>query len=395
MDDGHVSDLSKKNLILAAAVACFSESGKATPIARIARRAGVPDSIIYHYFKNKEDLLFHAAGEQVKAMTTGLLKHLAPFEDPWDRLREFMWFQLDYHDTHPTYTNLTIFECRSKVRFFNHEAFDHFRQWARIMTGILKRGVEKGVFRPDLPVALIRDALFGLLDQASIHALTTGGGHPAHPDIPAIMHLVVPMLEAPKAFPTDPDKAQRILTAAQHMFAETGYDQTTMVDIARRAGVAEGTLYEYFRNKEDLLFSSLGNRLAAHGALMRDLERPSPLLLLRQMIGHHFFLYLSEPDFMKVLIFEGIFNKGFYLSTAKTAYRSYVTAFDPVLETGQAAGCIRPDIDSRVFRNLLLGLLSHMTLRWYFRADDTRIDRFSEINGAIDLLMRAVAVQAS
>jgi TetR/AcrR family fatty acid metabolism transcriptional regulator len=113
------------------------------------------------------------------------------------------------------------------------------------------------------------------------------------------------------------------------------------------------------------------------------------------MIGHHFFLYLSEPDFMKVLIFEGIFNKGFYLSTAKTAYRSYVTAFDPVLETGQAAGCIRPDIDSRVFRNLLLGLLSHMTLRWYFRADDSRIDRFSEINGAIDLLMRAVAVQAS
>jgi AcrR family transcriptional regulator len=49
------------------------------------------------------------------------------------------------------------------------------------------------------------------------------------------------------------NKQQAVLTAARELFADQGYEETTIVHIARRAGVAVGTLYLYFRNKHDVL----------------------------------------------------------------------------------------------------------------------------------------------
>ncbi|MDA8404334.1 MAG: TetR/AcrR family transcriptional regulator, partial [Desulfobacteraceae bacterium] len=293
---------SKKDRILAAAVDIFRENGKKTTISEIGKRAGVTDSIIYHYFKNKEDLLYYSAGEQVKVLTGILTKHLDGFKEPVDRFREFLWLQLHYHDKHPNYTNLTIFECRSKELFFHHEAFQYFREWTYIMKGILKDGMEKGVFRSDLYIPVVRDAVFGLLDMASIHSLAANETEEAHTDIDGIMALFLPMiLKKNEPCEDESDKAKRILLAAEEIFAEKGYDNATTLDISRKAGVAEGTLYEYFKNKEDLLFSTLGNRLETHSGIFREISaRQSPLRRLKQMIQYHFFLYLSQPEFMKI-----------------------------------------------------------------------------------------------
>jgi len=386
--------LSKKERILATAVAIFREKGKKTTISEIGKQAGVTDSIIYHYFKNKEDLLFYAAGEQVRALTTLLTNHLEGHTLPLDRFREFLWLQLHYHDKNPNYTNLTIFECRSKERFFHHESFQYFKDWTAIMKGILKDGMETGVFRNDLSIPVVRDAVFGLLDMESIHSLAAGETAEANSDIHDIMALFLPMLcQRAEHAEDESNKALRIQSAAESIFAQKGYDNTTTLDISRKAGVAEGTLYEYFKNKEDLLFSTLGNRLETHSGIFREIStRQSPLVKLKQMIQHHFFMYLSQPEFMKVFIFDGIFNKRFFRSAAKKSYTAYVTALYPVLDQGKKEGCIRPEINNRIFKNLFIGVASHMTLRWYFRRDDTRIDKFSEINEAVTLLMRAVSL---
>lgn len=389
-----MTSASKKDSILAAAVDIFRKKGKQTTISEIGHRAGVTDSVIYHYFKNKDDLLFFAAGEQVKELTTMLKDHLNPYTDPVDRFREFMWLQLHYHDKNPNYTNLTIFECRSKEQFFHHEAFQYFRAWTTIMKGILNDGIAVGIFRSDLPIPVIQDAVFGLLDMESIHSLAADETPEAHPDIPDIMTLLLPMILRQESHTEDEtDKARRILHGAESMFARNGYDNTTTLDISRKAGVAEGTLYEYFKNKEDLLFSTLSNRLETHAEIFHEISsRQTPLGRLKQMIQHHFFMYLSQPEFMKIFIFDGIFNKRFYRSKAKKSYHDYVTAFYPVLDQGKKDGTIRPEINNRIFKNLFMGVVGHMTLRWYFRKDDPRIDKFSEINDAVSLLMRAVSL---
>lgn len=392
-----MTEMPKKDRILQAAVDIFREKGKKTTISEIGKKAGVTDSIIYHYFENKEDLLFHAAGEQLKTLTMALKKQLKNHPDPLDRFRAFMHLQLHYHDTNPNYTNLTIFDCRSKERFFRHDAFRYFRDWTVFMRDILEECVEKGLFRQDLHIPVVRDAIFGLLDMESIHSLAAREIDEAHRDMDDIMALLLPMLTR-KDRPRDgvTDKAARILAAAEGIFAEKGYDNTTTLDISKRAAVAEGTLYEYFKNKEDLLFTSLGRRLSDHSDIFREIgTKQSPLARLEQMIQHHFFIYLSQPDFMKTFIFDGIFNKRFYRSSAKKSYASYVNAMNPILDQGKKDGSIRPEVNNRVFRNLFMGTMSHMILRWYFRADDPRIDRFSEINQAVGLLMRAVSVQVS
>ena len=392
-----MTEMPKKDRILQTAVDIFREKGKNTTISEIGKKAGVTDSIIYHYFENKEDLLFHAAGEQLKALTEILKKHLENHPDPLDRFREFMHLQLHYHDTNPNYTNLTIFECRSKERFFRHDAFGYFRNWTVFMRDILVECMENGIFRQELHVPVVRDAIFGLLDMESIHSLAAREIDEAHRDMDDIMALLLPMLTPEKKpRPDDSDKAARILAAAEGVFAEKGYDSATTLDISKRAAVAEGTLYEYFKNKEDLLFTALGRRISDHTEIFREIAtKQSPLFRLKQMIQHHFFIYLRQPDFMKVFIFDGIFNKRFYRSSAKKSYDAYVSAMNPILEQGKKDGSIRPEVNNRVFRNLFMGLMSHMILRWYFRADDSRIDRFYEINEAIGLLMRAVSVQAS
>jgi TetR/AcrR family fatty acid metabolism transcriptional regulator len=384
--------ISKKDRILSAAVDIFREKGKKTTISEIGERAGVTDSIIYHYYENKEDLLFYAAGEQLRALIDVLKNHLEGRSDPLERFREFMHLQLHYHDKNPNYTNLTIFECRAKERFFHHEAFHYFRTWTVFMRDIIDECMKKDIFRQDLHIPVVRDAIFGLLDMESIHSLAAREIDEAHRDMDDIMNLLLPMLVRKEIKQEDDsDKAARILRAAEGIFAEKGYDNTTTLDISRLAGVAEGTLYEYFKNKEDLLFSTLGHRLSSHSAIFREIgTRQSPLWRLKQMIQHHFYLYLSQPDFMKIFIFDGIFNKHFYRSTAKTSYATYINALNPVLDQGKKDGSIRREVNNRVFKNLFIGIVSHMILRWYFRADDSRIDKFFEINEAIDLLMKAV-----
>ena len=386
---------SKKDKILSAAVDIFREKGKKTTISEIGQRAGVTDSIIYHYYENKEDLLFYSAGEQVKTLTDVLKKHLEGRIDPLERLREFMYLQLHYHDKNPNYTNLTIFECRSKERFFHHEAFQYFREWTVFMRNIIEECIHNGTFREDLHIPVVRDAIFGLLDMESIHSLAANETEEAHKDMDDIMALLLPMLlKKEEKHEDESDKAGRILRAAEWIFAEKGYDNSTTLDISRRAGVAEGTLYEYFKNKEDLLFSTLGHQLSNHSAIFKEIStRQSPLWRLKQMIQHHFFIYLSQPEFMKIFIFDGIFNKRFYHSAAKKSYASYVNAFNPVLDQGKKDGSIRPEINNRVFKNLFMGIMGHMILRWYFRIDDKRIDKFFEINEAVSLLMRAVSLE--
>ena len=66
---------------------------------------------------------------------------------------------------------------------------------------------------------------------------------------------------------TDPDKKDNIIRAAIQVFAKRGYAATRIIDVARAAGIGKGTIYEYFRSKEDLFF-------AVFQQVMMDSEAP-------------------------------------------------------------------------------------------------------------------------
>jgi AcrR family transcriptional regulator len=384
----------KRKTILDAAESIMSDKGRSATISEISASSGVTDSVLYHYFKNKEDLLFSVTQERLRDALEKLEEQLQGIMDPASQLSKLIWFQLYYHDTHPDYANLLLFECRSSKRFMQHEAYNLIKRWSDIGRRIITKGISEGVFRQDLSLAIVRDAVFGLVDMENIQSLAAGETPQANTDLDAILDLVLPMIRPVAApSPLTGDKAGRILASALNVFADKGYQSATIQEISKSAEVSEGTIYEYFKNKEDLLFSTLERQFRNNLTLLDELfEMRTPLRKLKRFMRYHFTIYLTQPGFVKIFLFDAIYNARFYTSNAYPPFRHYIESIYEILNEGKQDGSIRPEIDNRVFRNLFMGIFSHMALRWLFTEKGSQTDKIEEIDAAVSMLSRAVAL---
>ena len=383
----------KRQKILDAAERIMSAKGRGATISEIGAASGVTDSVLYHYFKNKEDILFSVAQEHLRDALEKLDEQLQGIMDPVNQLSKLIWYQLYYHDTYPDYGNLLLFECRSNKRFMKHEAYGLIKRWSAIGIKILNNGISDGSFRKDLALPIVRDAIFGLVDMENIQSMTTRKPLQAPKDLDAILDLVLPMIrpDAEERVLKN-DKAGRILKSALNVFAAKGYQSATIQEISKSATVSEGTIYEYFNNKEDLLFSILERQFHNNLNLLDELfEVRTPLRKLKRFMRYHFTVYLVQPAFVKVFLFDAIYNSGFYTSNAYQPFKQYIESIDEILDEGKQDGSIRPEINNRVFRNLFMGIFSHMALRWLFTEKGSQTDKNEEINTAVALLSRAVA----
>jgi TetR/AcrR family fatty acid metabolism transcriptional regulator len=379
--------------ILDAAEELISEKGLVnSSLAAIARRAQLRDTLIYNYFKGKEDILFSIPERRMKDVLRTLEEQLMGIVDPLSKLSKMIWFHLNYNDTHRGYARLLLLECRSNMNFYHHAAYSLIRKYAGIMIGILEGGVKKGVFRDDVNMRLVRDAIFGLLDLENLGVLAAQETKQSTTDFEDILDLIVPMISAPPNVKTGgSDKRIRILRAAEKAFAEKGYIQATISEVAMLAKVSEGTIYEYFRNKEDLLLSIPEERFNEHvNSLAEIFEIKSPLRKLRRLIRYHFLLYMTEQNFLKVFLLHVQLNRRFYSTHVYQTFQRYTQTITDVLEEGKKQGSIRKRVNNRVFRNLFLGAFSHMALRWFILGKDEKTDKMKEIDEVVSLLCRSV-----
>ena len=381
--------------ILNAAEEIMSEQGlQNSSIAEIAKKAGVTDSLIYNYFKGKEDLLFSIPGRRMKEVLKDLSEQLQGIPDPISRLSKMIWFHLHFNDTYRGYARLLLLECRSNRNFYQHKAYGLIRQYAAIMIGILEDGVEKQIFRSDVNMHLVRDIVFGVLDWEGLSCLASQEIKETVPDLEPILDLILPMITfQTKSENMESHKSKRILQAAESVFAEKGYIQATISEIAKIANVSEGTIYEYFKNKDDLLFSIPEKRFQEHTAQLDEIfELKTPLRKLRRFIRYHFYLYMTEPNFVKVFLLHIQLSQRFYGSYVYKTFQQYTKILTDVLEEGKKDGSIRSNVNIRVFKNLFLGAFSHMALRWLILGEEAETDKMKEIDEVVLLLSRAVAI---
>jgi AcrR family transcriptional regulator len=379
--------------ILAAAEEVMSQKGfAAASISEIARKANVNDSVIYQHFKGKQDLLFSVPGEKLKRQLALLNEHLAGIPDVQSQLRKVIWLQLRYHDAHRGYARLLLMECRSFKAYYSSPAYEILRDYARIVSSILARGVKEGRFRQDIPIRLIRDVVLGTLDMESISCLTTGEVESGESDFEDVVNLVDSMVEA-----KDPPEGLRvnrldaIIDAAKKVFAEKDFAKATVSEIASLAGVADGTIYEYFQSKEDILLSIATSRLGSYLAQASGaFDIKSPDRKLRRLIKYHFSRFLSDREFLKVFLMRLQVNDKFYMSNAFELLRRYCSLIEEVIEEGKAAGVFRPTVNSRVFRNMFLGAFIHVSMRWFVLRESARVDKVEEIEHVTELLTSAV-----
>src|SRR5678810_1388580 len=96
----------------------------------------------------------------------------------------------------------------------------------------------------------------------------------------------------------DPDKPQQIIEAAVRVFARQGYFNSRVSDIAREAGIAAGTIYLYFKTKEDILITLFREKMAGFVAHQRRemAGESDPVVRIRRLVGVHFGVLEQKPE---------------------------------------------------------------------------------------------------
>jgi TetR/AcrR family fatty acid metabolism transcriptional regulator len=185
-------------------------------------------------------------------------------------------------------------------------------------------------------------------------------------------------------------KRDAILRAAIDVFAERGFFNAQVADVARAAGVAAGTVYLYFKSKDDLLVSifdrSMREGLAAGRAAVADLRDPRERL--RRLARAHLARLGGDRNLAVVFQVELRQSTKFMERFSSTLLRDYLGLIREAIADGQRAGLFRGDIKPTAAAKMLFGALDEMATTWILsrrryslEADaDAVVDLF--INGA-------------
>ena len=185
-------------------------------------------------------------------------------------------------------------------------------------------------------------------------------------------------------------KRDAILRAAIDVFAERGYFNAQVADVARAAGVAAGTVYLYFKSKDDLLVSiferSMRESLTAGREAVADLSDPRERL--RRLARGHLARLGSDRNLAVVFQVELRQSTKFMERFSSTHLRDYLGLIREAIADGQRSGIFRDDIKATVAAKMLFGALDEMATNWILskrryslEADaDAVVDLF--INGA-------------
>ena len=161
-------------------------------------------------------------------------------------------------------------------------------------------------------------------------------------------------------------KRDAILRAAIDVFAERGFFSAQVADIARAAGVAAGTVYLYFKSKDDLLVSiferSMRDGLTHSRAAVADLVDP-PERLRRLARGH---LARLGNDRNLAIVFQVELRQStkFMERFSSTLLRDYLGLIREAIADGQREGLFRADIKPTLAAKMLFGALDEMATNW-------------------------------
>jgi TetR/AcrR family fatty acid metabolism transcriptional regulator len=186
------------------------------------------------------------------------------------------------------------------------------------------------------------------------------------------------------------DKYKSILEGALIVFAEHGYHRSQVSRIAREAGVADGTIYLYFKRKEDILISlfreklgelvekfqaSLDDKMNAKESLRRvceihytELENNIPLAYVTQIE-----LRQSDLELRKEI---------------GNAFKPYIKLIENILEKGIREKLFLPDLDIKLVRLLIFGAMDEVVTSWLISGQKYSLS--DQLNGTVDFFMRGI-----
>ncbi|MGD0525670.1 MAG: TetR/AcrR family transcriptional regulator [Polyangiaceae bacterium] len=190
------------------------------------------------------------------------------------------------------------------------------------------------------------------------------------------------------------DKRERILDAAVRVFAKKGFYATRVSEVAKAAGVADGTIYLYFKSKDQLLVSLFEDRVER---LLTFLQNELPATVgaagkLRRIIELQLGLMEGERDLAEVITVILRQSTKLMKEYAAPKFTAYLDVIARVVADGQASGELRGDVSPHLAARAIFGALDGITMTWALgRADRGGLVRAS--GQLAELVLRGLSPQ--
>ena len=185
----------------------------------------------------------------------------------------------------------------------------------------------------------------------------------------------------------DSAKPQQIVDAAIRVFARNGYYNSRVSDIAREAGIASGTIYLYFRTKDEILVTLFREKMAQWVALVRreiGTERGAEAKI-RKLVALHFAVLEGDPDLAEVVQVELRQGHKFFRGASAHEVSAYFDLIGSTLHEGMAAGQIRADLPVKIATKMLFGAMDQMATSWVLGKRGYRLTETAEAVASIFL----------
>jgi TetR/AcrR family fatty acid metabolism transcriptional regulator len=188
------------------------------------------------------------------------------------------------------------------------------------------------------------------------------------------------------------DKRERILRAAVKVFAKSGFFAARVSEVAKAAGVADGTIYLYFKSKDELLISLFEDRVERLLAYLRE-ELPkleNAPARFRRVIELQLGLLEGERDLAEVVTVILRQSTKLMKEYAAPKFMAYLDAIARVVAEGQKAGDFREDVAPHLVARATFGALDGIALTWALgKAEQGALQRAS--GQLADVLLRGLA----
>ena len=173
------------------------------------------------------------------------------------------------------------------------------------------------------------------------------------------------------------NKEKDIKEAAIQIFARDGFHNSKISSIAEKAGVATGSIYLYFKNKEEILiriFENLWEEMinAVESIVARhDLNE---IEKLDAMIDTNFDLFIENPHLTIVFVNEQNYLIQKYGRENFTYYKRFINLGEKIIDDGIKNGTFNPNLDTKVFRNFTIGGIRSLLDLWAQNSNEYKLN---------------------
>lgn len=189
------------------------------------------------------------------------------------------------------------------------------------------------------------------------------------------------------------DKYRRILDAAIAVIAESGFHNSRVADIADRAGVADGTVYLYFKSKEQILMAALDSAFEAfYRRAKEELAAASDARAKLRILARLHLRLLNQNRNMAVVLQTELRQSAKFLAEfSQRELKGYFDLIREIIREGQEAGSIRKEVPDKIAAACLFGALDELVTSWVLSSRE--YDLAASADPVIDLLLSGMGAR--